>query len=439
MSIAAWAFAGLVVATLVTGYLGLREFVHDESSPTAIDGHFFDLVYYDLQLFVLGADPLQNNSAELPLLLQIARFLAPAVTIYALIGTVLLIFAKRMRAYIRRHRNGHVVVVGGTQIAETILANLLAARKAARGAPWRASRRRMGKAEVKAARRPVAHDVDGTAESLIAAGIAGASVVYAAVDETADGAANVAVALAARSVPRKEPRLLFPRRVRKLRVYAHVGDPKLRVALRARRLGLRDDEYLHLDFFNVEELAAERLLKEDGPKIGDATHVLIAGLGVFGQAVLVELARQRRLHAPAGAPLLEVTLIEKPARPGVGPTEADHLVRSLRERNPAIDATCVLQLLPEVPADVPAGGQPCPDRVYVCYEDENLALKTALSQTYLWHTHPQALVVRLNRMARHSEAFQTQAEKNQKQRWRLLDDLDGRLRLIGVADLGCQP
>ena len=400
LSLAAWGFVGLVVAALVTGYLGLAGFVHANPS-SEYDDQLLDLVYYDLQLFVLGSDPLQGNTASLPVLLHIARFLAPAATIYALIGTAWLVFAEQWKAFRRRHRKGHRVVVGDTQIAATILANLLAQRK------------------------PVVHDPLGTAESLTAAGIAGADYLYACVDESADGAANVAVALAARSVPRKE---------RHLGVYAHVSDPMLRVALRARRLGLRGDKFLHLDFFNVEELAAQRLMADE--KVADARHVLIAGLGVFGQAVLVELARQRQLQAPTGAPLLEVTLVDRDRRDG--PTVAER-VTGLVARSPVIAATCRLRTLAEVPTDRPEAGLPCPDRAYICYDDENLALKTALSATYLWHVDPKALVVRLNRMARHSEAFQTRAEADQKARWKLLDDLDGRLRLIGVTDLGCQP
>src|SRR5205809_531079 len=65
------------VAVLVLGYLGLREYLR---GPPAYPHGIPDIVYDDLQLFVLGSDPLQDGG-PVPVTLQLAKFGAPAVTL----------------------------------------------------------------------------------------------------------------------------------------------------------------------------------------------------------------------------------------------------------------------------------------------------------------------------------------------------------------------
>ena len=74
-------FISIAAASLILGYRGFAEYVPNLPgfSPRRLD-----LIYYDLQLFVLGSPPL-DQGGSLPPPLQIARFTAPAVTVYALI------------------------------------------------------------------------------------------------------------------------------------------------------------------------------------------------------------------------------------------------------------------------------------------------------------------------------------------------------------------
>src|SRR5687767_4009957 len=77
-----------VVGALVAGYLGIEEFLR--ALPAESAGSYgtrpLDIFYYDLQLFVLSSNPL-DEPGPYPLLLDIARVAAPAATIYALIET----------------------------------------------------------------------------------------------------------------------------------------------------------------------------------------------------------------------------------------------------------------------------------------------------------------------------------------------------------------
>src|SRR5215211_6348135 len=69
-------FTALAVLAVILGYVGLAEFLPGQ--PEYRDAGFLDIVYYDLQLFVLDSAPLQQ-ATNLPVTLQVARFAAPAV------------------------------------------------------------------------------------------------------------------------------------------------------------------------------------------------------------------------------------------------------------------------------------------------------------------------------------------------------------------------
>ena len=60
------AFVALALGALVLGYIGLHEYL---SSRPRYGTGVLDLVYWDLQLFVLDSAPLQDGG-ELPLTLQ---------------------------------------------------------------------------------------------------------------------------------------------------------------------------------------------------------------------------------------------------------------------------------------------------------------------------------------------------------------------------------
>jgi hypothetical protein len=89
---------------------------------------------------------------------------------------------------------------------------------------------------------------------------------------------------------------------------------------------------------------------------------------------------------------------------------------------PGVDLSCVLDALDEG----------IPHRIFICYEDEDLALRTALTASRLWSAGEDSVVVRLNQLARHN-VF------NAPSRISLLDDVLGRLRLISVTNLACRP
>ena len=373
-------FGLLLLGAAGLGYYGIWEYVNTERGA-GYGRNWWDIAYYDLQLFVLGSKPLEGPGPFNPAL-EVARYLAAATTVFAVVLAASALFGSTWRRWRQRRLRGHAIVVGATPEARAI-----AARRA----------RSM---------RVVAVD-DGDVETLRGAGIAGASVLYACGADRSDVAVNLSTALAAASL----------RRSRDLRIEVHVTDPTLALGLKARRLMMDDDNEPVIDFFSMDEMAARRFVEAEpfGPDV--APSILVAGAGVFGQAVVVEFVRQWRRRSPRADQRLGVTLVDD---------HAGSAAQRLRERWPELDQACDITTVEE-PLDTLLRQRPDqPYRAYFCYEDEHRALGAALSAAALWRGGPGSVVVRLSQLARHGAAFEGAQV--------LLDGLGGRLRVVNVPE-----
>ncbi|GAA4559858.1 RyR domain-containing protein [Planotetraspora kaengkrachanensis] len=394
-------FVFLGLAALAAGYIGLAAYAPDIGGlpPTRLD-----LLYWDLQLFVFDSAPLEGNG-PLPGALEFARFAAPGVTVYTLVEGARLLLSSEMRRIRARESRDHVVVCGSGAVAIALVEKLR-----------RTSERIV---MIGSSSTPPMGDgrvlyVNGDARSpstLRAAGVHRASVLYAC---EADSSVNTAIALAAHGMPRIGER-------HPLSAYAHISDPDLCAALRARRLGLPGTPRLRLDFFNLDELAA-RVLLEQHPIVNDRPIVVI-GLDAFGRSLLTEIARRRRLQG-SDAPRLPVTLID---------THASQAAPALCHRFEFIGEVCALTCHDVAPSDLPLTdllpGE-TPQRVFICYADQDLALKTALTSLRLWCCGPGSLVVRVEQTATFGSAFDDV---------RLLEGLSGALRIFAINEAAGDP
>ncbi|SIR83624.1 RyR domain-containing protein [Micromonospora avicenniae] len=382
LTAARWGLVATVVAALALGLWGLRDYTSDPRHETN-DG-LLDLIYYDLQLFVLGSSPLEAGG-PIPWPLQIARFLAPAATVYFLFEAARAMFADTWRVVRQRNMSGHAIVTGKTPTAAAIAAEL------------QASGRRVIRTET------------GDAGSLYDAGVQGARVLYACADDSTDSSINVLAAATASRARRA-------RKAGPLAVYAQVSDPAYALALRARHLSQPNTGS---DFFNTDELAARELVRRDAATFEDAVpHVVIAGLGAFGQALVVELARMWQLSPRCGE-RLSVTLVD-PA--------AEIIADDLRRRWPAVVQSCLLRPFPgDLRTAVDDESVP-PHRTYLCFDDEDASVLAALTLAPLWRGGPHSLVLPLDRLARLVEVFGQDSTT-------LLDDIEGQLWPISVGSL----
>jgi hypothetical protein len=389
LTVARLGFGLTVAVALVCGYLGLREYV---TSPHAepVGSTVLDIVYYDLQLFVLGSAPL-DAGGPFPVALEVARFAAPAATVYALFEAARIIFAARWRRWRQSRAVGHVIVVGTTPFATGLADRLRAAGERVHRLPAAA------------------------AEDLTEAGVSGARLLFAC-QAGAHGTADLAVAAEAAKVVDGGSRL---------RVYAQTNDPALSLGLRARRLGLPEQGGLSVDFFNPEELAARALLREEAldPPPGCPAHVLVAGLGPFGRALVPELARQWRLRAERGGERLRITLVD----PAAGRV-CDELRAAWRVLTEVCDLTPVESDL----ATALEGLDAFPYRVFLCWDDDDLTLRTAMGTSALWAGGDRSVLVGLTGVTGSRDALPPRQRS-------MFDDVDGRLVFLSVAELACDP
>ncbi|MFI5933647.1 NAD-binding protein [Actinoplanes sp. NPDC051494] len=401
-------FVVLALAALFLGYVGLDRYFVQEN----LEGrHFLNLLYFDLQLFVLGADPLQD-ATDFPLTLQIARFAAPAVTLFAFAEAVRLLLATELRRIQARNARGHAIVCGDSTVAMTLARNLARADR-----PTVLIRTRpIGPLELRRGRLLGITGDATDADVLRGAGAERATVIYACTD---DSATNVAIATTAGRV--------LGGSARGATVYAQIHDPDRAVALQARRLGVDAAPDLRLDFFNLDQLAAQVLLTQRplapvGPR---PPRLLIAGDSPFARALLVAVARDWRLRRTDEWTRVEVDLVS----PG-----AVAMLAALRVRYVIVDEACAVTAYE---MDVPQLLQEHPERryddAYLCYRDEEYALQVALVENVLWFRVAGSVLVPVDRLAGLTDAFGDEYGRP------LLDQVHGKIRLFPKNSAACDP
>jgi hypothetical protein len=401
--------AAIVVGALAIGfgYIGLREYLAGQSD---FPHGPLDLLYYDAQLFVLSSPPI-DNGRDFPLLLQIARFAAPAVSLYAVVEAGRRLFASELARLRTRRSRAHDVVCGDSPVAYALTARLV-----------REGRRvvRVGlhdDSDTGYRHPPFVQGDPANLDVLRTAGVPHARSLYAC---TTNGTVNLQIALALAEAPW--------RRRTALEVHVQIDDSELCLALQARRLGQPPSPALQVNFFSADELAARTLLTTQPPPVIEdrPARLMVIGASWFGLALIVELARHWRLVDPRRQRPVELVLVDR---------EAGAAIDRLHRRYPFLAATCrfvshqrdIGKLLDGDLPDEP------PDRVYLCGDDEEAALKLALTMDHFWHRGPRSLVVRLTRLGLLDKAFHGPDDD------RLLDDVSGTLHMFDAVRAGSDP
>ncbi|RIV41534.1 RyR domain-containing protein [Micromonospora radicis] len=371
----------------------------------------YDVLYYALQLFVLSAEPFEDPG-PFPWQLQVARFVAPLVTLLAVAEASRLLLAAEIRRLRARRATGHALVCGDSQFAHMLADQLFADGErvvVVRSEPF-------GPLEYRQ-RRYLGVIGDPTSVAVLrGAGLPRAHTIYACTD---DDDLNHAIANAA-------SRLIQDRR-QPPRVYVQVHDPEMCLSLQARRLGAAGSSRLRLDYFHVDDIAARALHRHHPlPPVRDRpTTVLIAGNASFRRALLVETARHWRTHRSAGAPALRVELVAP---------DASSELALVAARYPFLRTVCAVTAYDR---DVDgltgldrfrAGGY---DRIYVCHPDEGSGLQFVLDTPALWQGARTAVFVPVYRQAALAAAFHGDSRHD------LLDEVHGKLCLYPVLTRAC--
>ncbi|HEY6793456.1 MAG TPA: RyR domain-containing protein [Kineosporiaceae bacterium] len=364
------AFPVVAAVSLVLGYVGFGQYL--SAARSSFGDAPIDLVYYDLQLFVLGADPLQNGGS-VPVLLQIARLTAPAVTLYALIEAARMLYSVEVSRWRARSATGHAIVCGDTRFADALTRTLRAEGTQVVEIRGQAD-------DFVTAGEPLRIVGDARDPDVLrAAGIDQAAAVYACADGSA---VNAAIALAARTVR--------ARRSSPITVHSHIADPDLCATFQAAFLGQPARDDVRVDFFNINQIAARRLFDDD-PVLAVESRppsLMVSGPSGFGAAAVVAAARSWRVIRPNSAALpVSVT------GPGAG-----SVVDELSLRYPFLTQACRFSTDERELLALLAAGEihRPPDRLLVCHRDEEHALKTAMAAERSWRGRVRSIVVRLD-------------------------------------------
>jgi len=391
------AVLGIAVASLILGYLGLHDYLALGKVPGYGRG-WPDLLFYDIQLFLLNAAP-ASGPGPFPVALGIARFLAPATTVVATVETVRLLLHEQLRRWSSASASRHAIVTGDGPIAVELARQLRAEYRkvvlvSATPAPA---------GQVRAHRLLDVVGDPTDAGTLRAAGLRRAEVLYACAELSTT---NAATALRAREMTQAHGG--------RLSAFAQVRDVEISTALRARRIGANDDGRFRLDFFSVEDTAARVLLDKHPVAPGGAppARVVIVGFGRLGRAVLRETSR--RPH-PGGSPL----------RVNVRGTEPEALSDFL-DLFPVVGRNCIVSCDDEAPA----GGNE-PTLTIVCLPDNDDALNAGLAAARAMTTRTDRVVICM------SEPSPFGAVLTSPQA--LLGDAEGRLAVFEVIQEASAP
>ena len=403
--LAGWPLVALLaVAAFVLGYLGFRLRLGADRSTA-------DLAYLTLQLFTVESGASAGTSP--PLTLEIARFLAPATTAYALGRALVRIFRTQIEHMRLRMRSGHVVVIGLGWLGLELVARLAGGDRKVVAVAIDLDDEAV--AFVRRSRVPVVVGDARATAVLREARVAKAShvVVLAGDDEM-----NAEVALAVGA-------LVGVGEGRPVVCLAHIRDPYLCRMLRTDAMSRHRGERLRLEFFNVAEEAAAIMLEEHAAFLSDDRPVSIGVVGGndVAAAVISEAARTRRRH---GLSPIELVL-----------AGAGDLFSCLTTRFPQLQAGVAVDELPDGPESLDqrsidrlAG---C-DAVFVCLDQDTKAIATALDMAERWADAP--LVVALGQWAGMASMLAGDAGVGRKVRPFLIPDrlLDADLLLAGLGE-----
>lgn len=348
--------AALWVGLLVLGIGGFLQ----QAGDGGLHRTFLDNLYLTLQLAALDYSA---GDEALNWRLQIARFAAPVMAASTVLLAASLVFVEQFRQFRLRFVSNHTIVCGlgdtGARIAQAF------ADSGATVVAVEADGNAAGVATARASDITVVIGDAADAATLKTVRVARAARLVCV---SGDDAVNLQISIAAADAPRASKSAL--------RCSVHLADAELAAFLRTADLDAT--QQIRVSFFNVHERAARTVVAENPPFADDDTqnHVVVLGLGQLGRNLVIALA-QVWADRP-GDELLAITLVDRVAS---GRWEA------MCMQHPALREVCAPTLFD---VDLAAPGaddverlrarvaERPPSWVCVAFEDESLALSTAL-------------------------------------------------------------
>lgn len=288
----------IAVLALVAIGLGLYGFTKHKGSYSS-----WDIFYLTLQLFTL-----ESGSHVLPVKagweLNVARLLAPAVTVLTAALALYKIFFKEYQTFRLRFTKDHVVICGaglrGLLLAGEFNERVMVIKESESGLEF---------VERREPRVFVWRGNVADTEALRKAQVHKARLLISVCE---DDGVNAEVATHAYKLSENRKRKV-------LSCYIHVVDPKLCELLREREIAAGKNDYFRLQFLNFYESGVRALLHaypafEVKPNSSSSpVHMLVIGLGPVGESIVVQTAKRWRDNRAAGSQSLQITVVDKDA------------------------------------------------------------------------------------------------------------------------------
>ena len=337
------ALAGLTVVAVVLGYIGF------ERLPEGDQWSFWDSFHRSVQLFVLESGGVQP---PVPWQLEVARFLAPAVTVAAAGLALVALFREQLRLFLAKLPGRRPMVVAGLGEKGTTIAG------------WSGGTRVIG-IDIDENARGVARCRDrgipvviGDATDPKVLGRAGLGRGGPLVVTCGEDGTNADVAAAAQHRHFRDVRVLA--HLDDFDLWRHLGSPEL-------NLGSGGDSYFNLGVASAHVLVATHrpfAIGEEQP------HLVVAGVEGVGESVVIQAARQWLAERTDTTVRMRLTV--------VGADAPEQVIRLLA-RQPGLEAACEVQPCVLRHGSVGSVDGPPPTAVYVCAQPEGVAISTALT------------------------------------------------------------
>jgi hypothetical protein len=384
------AVAAAAALAFALGFLGFVRFFDAAGQQYSV----WDILYRDLQLFTVESG---SVSGPVPWPLQVARFLAPVVTMVTAITAIAALLRDRLRIARLRYWRDHTVVCGLGRKGLLLVESL-----AARGERVVVIESDEQDDYVERCRRRGIPVVFGDAADGGLLRRVRADRARRVVAVCGDDGVNAEVAVHCRDLVRS-------RRTTPLDCFVHIADAHLCRLLREQELRLTEGEPLRLEFFDVHERGARALLQQFPPfqtnhvrqaGASEATaalpHILVVGCGRMGEELVVQAARAWwREHRGMGERFW-VSIVDRQAN-------AKRRVLALRYRR-LTEACEVVPVELDIAspeferADFLGGaddGPPAVTTAYVCLDDDSRGLSAALALLRRMQGSAATIVVRM--------------------------------------------
>lgn len=376
-----WTFSVLFVIYL--GYSGFREYylsIYEICSP-------LDIFYRTLQLFVLDSGAL---TPPINLKLELARLLAPAISVIAATNVLIAIFSEQFQLFKIRFLRRHIIVCG--------LGNkgLLLSRKFKdHGKNVVVIESDEENDNIKECRDKGIIVLSGNAMApyiLRRAGLKKARYLFSVCGQDN---INAEIAFQARE-------LLTGKKSKPLTCVVHITDPQLCRLIKEREFETEKNSAFRLEFLNLFDQAAKALINLFNPFAERKElqslppHLLIVGAGRMGESLVTHTAKEWTELAGKAHKKFKISIIDKSAK-----QKKDLFYL----RCPQLDKIC--QLIPlemDIKSLVFESGNFLFNKskeciftiIYVCLNDDSFALSTSLILHQQLRKYDIPIVVQMN-------------------------------------------